>query len=572
MTRLNSKIFKNPWVMGLAIAFLYELPYIILGQDSHIYIADNLDTAIPGFLVMIQSGHLFDLHSNIDQIMNGLPREFFANGFNLSVLWYVFFNPFTAYIVNDFCIHWFAFTGMYILLREHVLLNEKYWIANFSVSMCFALLPFYPIYGISQAGQPFLLWAFLNLYNRRNLLVSFAFIAFFPFYSMLVFAGTFIIPVSGIFFLWQWIKKNDLNLVFFCGLMLISASYFIFEYQLIQLIFFNKSLISHRVEWNPAYSSQDLLTTIKNAGLNFVAGHFHAISLHTVGLALILPVMALLAANKEWTKLKRPVLILSCIFLFSLMYAFSTWSGIIPLKEHVTFLKTFQTSRICWLNPALWYILLAICITEAMQIRYGKIMIIVCIPVQLLFIILHNSEVQYRTHGLVYKHTGATISYREFFSENLLGDIKSYIGKPVSEYRIASLGMHPAIAQYNGFYTLDSYQNNYLLSYKHQFREVIQPELEKSKKTWKPYYDYWGNRCYLFSSEIPKHERSFEITKYQNKELKDFLINTVAFKKLGGKYILSAVKILYPEKTGLKLLKIFEREDSKWRIHLYEAI
>ena len=69
---------------------------------------------------------------------------------------------------------------------------------------------------------------------------------------------------------------------------------------------------------------------------------------------------------------------------------------------------------------------------------------------------------------------------------------------PVEDYRVASIGIHPAIAQYNGFYTLDTYNNFYPLSYKHEFRKIIEKELEKNKKI-RNYFDAWGGRCYFFT-------------------------------------------------------------------------
>ena len=51
----------------------------------------------------------------------------------------------------------------------------------------------------------------------------------------------------------------------------------------------------------------------------------------------------------------------------------------------------------------------------------------------------------------------------------------------------------------HGFYTVDGYSNNYPLEYKHRFREVIAPEIEKNEEV-RVYFDTWGNRCYLFNS------------------------------------------------------------------------
>lgn len=45
-------------------------------------------------------------------------------------------------------------------------------------------------------------------------------------------------------------------------------------------------------------------------------------------------------------------------------------------------------------------------------------------------------------------------------------EIKDYIGKPQSSYRVGSIGLHPSVSQESGFYTVDGYVNSYPLAYK----------------------------------------------------------------------------------------------------------
>jgi len=128
--------------------------------------------------------------------------------------------------------------------------------------------------------------------------------------------------------------------------------------------------------------------------------------------------------------------------------------------------------------------------------------------------------------------------------------------------------MHPAVAIYNGFYTLDGYFTSYPLEYKHQFRKLIIPELEKST-TFKNYFDSWGSRCYLFVSELEKD--GFTITKDKTKKIKNFPINMEVFIEMGGQYIFSAVELFNAEEKGLILENIFTNSTSSWRIYLYKT-
>jgi hypothetical protein len=132
---------------------------------------------------------------------------------------------------------------------------------------------------------------------------------------------------------------------------------------------------------------------------------------------------------------------------------------------------------------------------------------------------------------------------------------------------VASIGLHPAIAQYNGFYTVDTYTNFYPLSYKYQFRAIIAKELDKSP-VLKDYYDHWGNRVYVFVAELGKH---YEFRKNSKKKIYHLDINTKAFEELGGQYIFSSVPIVNAQANHLKFLKDFTDSQSVWKIYLYQA-
>lgn len=121
-------------------------------------------------------------------------------------------------------------------------------------------------------------------------------------------------------------------------------------------------------------------------------------------------------------------------------------------------------------------------------------------------------------------------SVKQFLAEKQFQEIKEYIGLPVADYRVVSIGIHPAIAQYNGFYMLDTYNNFYPLSYKHEFRKIIEKELAKNK-TIRTYFDEWGGRCYIFTAELGKN---YMFTKDSKKRLKNLQLNTAQLKKWAG--------------------------------------
>ncbi|MCY7357472.1 MAG: DUF6044 family protein, partial [Rudanella sp.] len=160
-------------------------------------------------------------------------------------------------------------------------------------------------------------------------------------------------------------------------------------------------------------------------------------------------------------------------------------------------------------------------------------------------------------------------SYRAFFAKDLFNQIKKTLSGPPADYRVVSIGIHPIIAQTNGFYTLDSYQNNYPLAYKHQFRQIIAQEWAKPEAVRiKPYFDAYGNRCYIFPTELGMN---CLIGKAENRAVQDLRFNTATFRAMGGRYIFSAVAIKNAASLGWRQVGIFNDPASYWRVWVYEV-
>ncbi|MDQ7864732.1 DUF6044 family protein [Peribacillus frigoritolerans] len=73
-------------------------------------------------------------------------------------------------------------------------------------------------------------------------------------------------------------------------------------------------------------------------------------------------------------------------------------------------------------------------------------------------------------------------SFKEFYSESLFQEIKDHIDRPQEEYRVASIGLHPQSLNIMDFTRSIAITIFYPLSYKHQFRQIIENELAKNKK------------------------------------------------------------------------------------------
>ena len=568
--RINNRKYIS---VAVAILILYLSPLFILGQDARILIQSNLDSNVVSFKMLAESGQIFgSLDATIPNIMNGLPRNCLGSEFNVILWLYYLLEPFTAYVVNITVMHFIAFIGMYLLLKNHFLRDEKYEIIIVGAALCFALLPFWPPGGLSIVGQPLALYAFLNIRGDSSTKKDWLILLLIPFYSSFIASFLFFLFVLGMLWIYDTAKTKRINYPFFIAIALMTSIFAIVEYRLIYNMFLNSGYVSHRVEFGGGVLSGVAtgVGTIEAIGIsvyNFIFGQHHAVSLqqYFVGLSVAAAIITVFVK-----KLREDLLIilLTITAAISIFYGFWVWDALQPLKDQIALFNfnTFNLSRFHWLHPLLWYTIFALSLKVIFDNRkYGKQIVLILLILQAGFLFSYDAEnVQSGGIGIVQR---GGLSYEEFFSEDLFLDIANYIGNPQANYRVVSIGLHPGIAQYNGFYTLDSTEApNYPLEYKHEFRRIIEKELDKNDEL-RSYFDNWGSRCYIFVDELGKN---YLITKDKEIKVNNLELNSDALKRMGGNYVISAVEITNSDDNNLKLLKTFENDRSPWKIWLYK--
>lgn len=550
---------KKHLLFAWLLLFFFVSPPFILGENAHIRVHDNLDSNIAWYKVLKESGELFaPLDATVPQIINGLPRNAFGTEFSLIQWLHQWFPSMTAYAVSLALTRIFAFLGMYLLLRKHWIKENEAFPITVWVSLAFALTPFWPSGMLSTLGQPLALWAFLNLRNGKNTWREWLTLILLPFYSSFVLGFFFFLIAMGLLWLWDGLKKKRWNLRFLVGIVVMTALYLFIEYRLVYSLLVPEEPTS-RNEFN--LSIRNLGETILLIFRNYFLGHTHVMTLHT---AVILPLTFVAASmvwkNKILDRNRKLFLFLFVLnFLLSVWYAFWFYKGWVPIKEKISFLATFNFARFHFLRPLVLYALFALGCSILWKSKKWRTWTKAAIVLQLSLLLFANEELYYRAFH--------TPSFKQFYAVNQFKQIKQYIGKPQQSYRVASLGIHPAIAQYNGFYTLDTYNNYYPLSYKHEFRKIIEKELNKDP-VLQQYFDEWGNRCYLFADELGK---KYNYTKRSKKHIQHLELNTSIFKQMGGRYLFSAVPIDNAADNQLKLQKKFLNKESAWTIYLYEV-
>ncbi|MER2998035.1 DUF6044 family protein [Pontibacter populi] len=566
------------WI-GLAfIVLLFSLPRIILGEDSYITIHDNLDSELVWKMIMTEGGQLIGDNAVTQRVMNGFPSKLYPSQLNISVWFFLFLSPFQAYVVNEIVVHAVAFIGMFLLLKKYVLPAKNYsWIV-LGVSVTFAALPFYSVYGLSITGQPLLLYAFLTLLNKGHNWKSYAIIVLYAFYSSLPLTGFFILVALAGWLIVYYYQNRVVNLPLLLGTIVLGLCYVITEHNLLYMMLLDTSYVSHRTDYTPEnIVSHDIIELVQQTADSFVFGNYHAATVHRP--VLITAIIALFIAwrRKDYRSYGNIITLLIIALLLSLSYTIYKSFILVELKNTISIVKTFDFSRFFWFRPLVWFITFALSLVViSRDTKWGKILAGFCVLLQLAFCLKSTTqttnEFNENRHLLMAKYLGTprppqnlSVTYKEFYSEELFAQIKEYINRPQASYRVLSIGFHPSIAQFNGFYTLDGYQNNYPLEYKRQFRKIISEELAKNKK-WYNYFEGWGSRFYILPAEL---ENYYDNVKTKEARIRQLDINTSAAKSMGAEYIFSSIKIENATENEMHLEKVFEREDSPWRIYLY---
>ena len=546
---------ESIWIgIGLILTLCYLLPLVLLGEQAHIRIHDNLDSNVVWYKNLVESG---SIHAGLQDTVPNLVGDSVSRNAFVSewtgILWlYEWFSPYTAYVISQGLTRIFAFLGLYLLLRDHLKLQVPRHVILL-VAVLFAWTPFWPSGMLSTLGMPLLLWAYLNLWQKQRIGWSLLTLELVPFYSSFVLGIVFFLALLALFGLYREWHQKSCHVLFWTALVAQILLYLLIEYRLVYSMLWESDVTS-RDQFDIGHNG--FWRTIRLFFKQFVLGHTHAEAAQTpILLFLILSVFVVTVYRKDPTVrwLKQGLMLLAGL---SLWYACWFYTGWQPLKERIHVMQTFNFARFHFIEPMLWYILFALALDWLWR-RARQRLVTMMILLQAVVLLIWNPEIIYRKQP----------SFSEFYAVHQFSRIQSYIGKPIDSYQVVSLGLHPAIAQYNGFRTLDGYVNFYPLTYKQQFRAIIEGELNKSSEL-KHYFDDWGNRVYIYSAELGKN---YDYTKTNQQPVRHLDIDVRQLKKMGGSYLLSAVPVQNASSIGLQLMKTFRDDHSAWIIYLYRV-
>lgn len=570
----NIKIF-----LVLFILILRVFPYII--QNDIIAVqSDNLDSNVPTMMVLKHTNTLFDF-SNATTIEliggeNNFKRNFLLSGNNVTTVLFYLFPPLIAYKINYILSILIGFFGIYFL-SSLISRNINFYFKIF-ISISFTLMPWFHIYNCGYvAAVPFLLYAILNIYFLKNIKLSYIILLLFPFFSSLFLTSFFVLIYYGLFItILLLLNKNKEFKLLLLGFVILVVGSILSELSIFNLNFFDKEFVSHRTLkgiQNFNYSS-----FIENSIKILKHGRVHAVSNHNyLDLYILLSTVVLFFMHFfKGFKLKfLPFVVLSFLVFNTLL------SEIANSIISIPFLKGFDFSRFTILNPSIIYVAFILFLDYILSFKRQ-----VFYYFSFAFVILnliHNfrcSDYQVNLKNSIHKipyselqkPIKGMVSFNDFYDTKLFDQCKVEMYKIERKPVCISLGLYPGILNFNNLSTLDHYTNNYSLEYKKEFRKIIVNEINKSDLI-KNKFDYYGNRCYLFSSELMDKfvpARGDLITKFDPTiHVKNLDINVEQLKKMKCNFIVSTVIIDNSSFLDISLIKIIEHDHSIYKIYIY---
>lgn len=556
---------------GLALVLLAQIPFLILGERSIVPYHDQLDGELIAYIY--QAKYLFSGQNIIPEFLNGAAKTALLPPAPLAVLLFRAFSPFVAYMIMQILGQVIAYAGMFLLAERCKCTG----FVSVVVALLYAFLPFLPVYGLSQYGAPMMLVCLIALYKGQYKRRSLFYIALYAAMSSLVLCGFAWLIAGVVAVIVLAIRKQRKELGgLSIGFGLLLVVYLLENLSLVlQMLGIGGAEVSHKSEY--VLNGGGFLSTFWGY-LQNNAEHsedYHVWILYATCVVLIFGfLLRKKCSDESLSKLRIIAISLTVLIAMYALAAFWDCGAGVAIRSHLGALGAFQLSRVMWLAPMLWYLILGLILallwenkTHFRVVGYVAAGVFCC---WMGIVCLKNSMVKPCVQEILLPDY-ETLSWSDYLALGVMEQAEQFIyettGMEMSEYKVASLGIDPSAALYHGFYCVDGYSNNYDLEYKHAFRKVIAPELERND--WLlDYYDNWGNRCYLYSAEIPGYFNIEKGSFWYN----DLQIDTQALADLGCDYILSAAYVVNAEEKSLKLLReeAFETAESYYRIYIYE--
>lgn len=517
----------------LLATFFYYLPWAFEPLQI-IGISDNLDGEV---VVNNIIGKLYrgDPSSSFLALNGQIPSLALPRFMQPLSILYLLESSWLSYALIDIIVRSVAFAGIYLLassqgLHKHVCVL---------LAFCFSTSISFSVFLLSVAGIPLIIYLLMTLKKIdgiKQLLVLFGLFLIGSNMSLAL-SGLFVALMMPLILLFGFKEPITRKLIY--GYFLLCLGIVLGNINLFYAQFYS-DITWHRAEWGILRETNyslwhDILMT-SAAGL-FGKPFYHV----TYNLTLsVLTLIGFFSLSKEYRKSNLRFFI-SLLAFFILTFTFSTSSLSYPLREIMPLLNSFQWNRFYFLYSTIIFVSLIFLFKAAEFNRRHSTILIALVSLQLSYNLIQTPHIKASLKLFVGRDAGT--SFYEYYKTN---DYKS-IQQLVGDDAVMSVGIDPMIAPMNGIRAIDGYYVLYPLSYKKDFRTVIEKSLQSTNKA--NYFDKWGNRVYAF---YPKGNPN--------------LLNFCAAYRIGARYVISNEQItsemvdevqIFNSKDNIILYRIF---------------
>lgn len=571
----NSQFLRNlSLVAALLVLILAASLKVYFGQNAYVEIHDNLDSSHAWLATLHQHDLFFAGGEEEVPMLSGMERDYFMSELQVGNLIYHLFSPFDAHVLNFILKLCIGFLSFLLLAREIFGNTARYQVVVPMVSAAYALLPGYENLFIAQASLPLIAFLYIRFLRSPAPWILLAILVY-PVLSEFPRYGIFLCGLLGAIFIYFLFCNRIMAQRTFLALAALAIGYVVTDYRVFRLMLLSDEAT---IRADFAIAPGDFWKLVKDG---FFYSQYHAQSKH---LYVILPVTAVgfialldfqafrrgfFQGVKESAKsfeLRVYLALALVICVFSLVY------GLYNGTEYKHFLKTiipplsgFNFSRFIWLNPLAWHLIFVVSLV-AISTRFSPVVtwtLALCHLIAVPATPSYGNDLANTVSCRYLFECSSKLTYRQFYSRQLFEDIKermSYEGELV-----VAFGFHPAVLTYNGFFTADGYHNAYAKKYKKKFRELIRPTLDTSAR-YANYFDNWGGRAYLFSPEV-----GYKPTASVPSDMVRLPVDPEQLREMGIRYVISFYKFGPDSKEILEQLGIFTRNESPYKVFVYEV-
>lgn len=574
---MQNKMLRNNYSIVIVAAYLAVVAVyaLVRGDNMWFQIHDNLDSNMAYFKMLADNNAFWDSNAIVPFLGGSVHASSLSSPLKLETAAYLFFPPNVALVVNHLASVVIAVAGGALLGRD--ILKDRW--GKFKhlvvlISFAYGIMPVFPTTEIGMASLPLLFWMLYRLYMFKD---------------WRMFAGIFLYPTLSSFALFEIFVCGYLLLFFVIASLVKKAPVWriplaLFAFIAGMVLFdwstFQSFLLSGEPSIRGSMQTADVsfLHCMKDAVTVFFFSQYHSASSH---LFIALPVCCIYVVylNVRYLRskdvkgiLKDPFnwLFVWCVFN-SFMYGLNEWPAFKPfIQNHLSPLSGFSFARTLWFNGFAWYFMLAIALVRfaGSMPAWRKVFATIIAGAAVVCVALTPqtyNHIQLQIANLYKESTGQAtdFTYSEFYSTKLFDQIKQDIGYD-HEWSVV-VGMHPAIAEYNGIATLDGYLSTYPQYYKDEFSQLMAPEFQVNP-TDKQYFESFGGRAYVFNSEL-----SYAPTKEPFDGAIELRIDPSVFRAMNGTYVFSRAAITNGADLGLDFVGEYSDPSSPYRIFAYKT-